>query len=544
MTRRRMLRQTGKALAVGIAGFPWIVRALPTVRQGGKFGAVVGEEIGAGAGMRVLKEGGNAIDAAVAAGLASCVAVPARCGVGGYGGHMIIGIARSRKVYCIDYNTAAPRAARPDMYPCNERGEVIGKLNFHGWKAVGVPGTFAGFQMALDKFGTRSFRELVQPAIRLAREGVEVTPLFAKAIKSASTNFRKDPGSANIYLPSDTLPAAGQKLVYPALAEMLTALAQRNSVESFYRGDIAQRLAEEFQKNGGLVTAEDLAHYHARLVKPLSVKHRNFEIHTAPLTAGGLTILQAFNIWKSSDSSSAFSGSVCHARLESLRLAWKDRLELLGDPDMVKVPVQKLLSMDYASELADKVREAVKEERPLSLEVPKHLDEGTNNISAVDRHGNLVAMTITQGGGFGAQVTAGSLGVTLGHGMSRFDPRPDHPNAPSPGKRPLHNMCPSLVLKDGKPFLAAGGAGGVRIPSAVYDVLFGCVARGETLEESVTRPRQHCTGTLDVMLERNYPEDLQSYIRKVGFKVRLIDPAVVSAVTFEGADKGGRGMMH
>jgi gamma-glutamyltranspeptidase/glutathione hydrolase len=257
-----------------------------------------------------------------------------------------------------------------------------------------------------------------------------------------------------------------------------------------------------------------------------------------------LTILEAFNIWKAAGSPSGFSGPGCHARLETLRLAWKDRLELLGDPEVVKVPVEKLLSADYASELAEKVQDAVKAEKPLPLEVPKHLDEGTNNISAVDRHGNMVAMTITQGGSFGAQVTAGGLGVTLGHGMSRFDPHPEHPNAPAPGKRPMHNMCPSLVRKDGKPFLAVGGAGGVRIPSAVYDVLFGCVAHGETLEEAVTRPRQHCTGTLEVMLERNFPMELQDYIRKVGFKVRLIDPASVSAVTFGGSDKGGSGMMH
>jgi gamma-glutamyltranspeptidase/glutathione hydrolase len=494
--------------------------------------------------MRVLREGGNAIDAVVAAGLASCVAVPARCGVGGYGGHMIIGIAKSRKVYCIDYNTAAPLAARPDMYPRNERGEVIGKLNFHGWKAVGVPGTMAGFQMALDKFGTKSFRELVQPAIQLARDGVEVTPVFAKTIKSASANFRKDPGSAKIYLPNDTLPTAGQKLAYPALAELLATLAERNSVESFYRGDIAQRMAEEFQKNGGWVTAEDLAKYRARTVEPLTTRHRHFEIHTAPLTAGGLTILQAFNIWKASGSLAGFSGPVCHARLESLRLAWKDRLELLGDPEVVNVPTAKLLSADYAAELGVQARHAVREKTPLSLEVPKHLDEGTNHISAVDRHGNMVAMTITQGGGFGAQVTTGSLGVTLGHGMSRFNPDPAHPNAPAPGKRPLHNMCPSLVLKEGKPFVAVGGAGGVRIPSAVYDVLFGLVARGESLEESITRPRQHCTGTLEVMLERNFPADLQDYIRKIGFKVRLSDAAVVSAVTFDGEGSGGRGIMH
>src|SRR5262245_45455229 len=164
-------------------------------------------------------------------------------------------------------------------------------------------------------------------------------------------------------------------------------------------------------------------------------------------------------------------GAKAHAILETMRLAWKDRLELFGDPEFAKVPVEKLLSADYARDLAGKVRAAANEKKPIITGLAKHTDEGTNNLSAVDRRGNMVAVTLTHGGGFGAQVTVDGLGLTLGHGMSRFDPHPGSPNSPGPGKRPVHNMCPSLVLRDGVPVLAVGCAGGVRIPNCVFEVL-------------------------------------------------------------------------
>jgi len=220
-----------------------------------------------------------------------------------------------------------------------------------------------------------------------------------------------------------------------------------------------------------------------------------------------------------------------HARLEAIRLAWKDRLTLFGDPAKVKVPVEQLLSASYVRELASKVQRAVKARRPLEIPIRKHTDEGTNNISSVDAEGNMVAITLTQGGGFGAQVTADGLGLTLGHGMSRFDPRPDHPNAPAPGKRPLHNMCPSVVLREGKPSLALGGAGGVRIPNAIYDVLAQYIARGKTMDEAVAAPRLNCTGTLDVLAEEAFAKDSAAYLTEIGFKVQTGEPARVSAVT-------------
>jgi len=284
------------------------------------------------------------------------------------------------------------------------------------------------------------------------------------------------------------------------------------------------------------VTAKDLAAYQAREVEPLSLSwNDSTTLYTAPLTAGGLTILEAVAIlkalnWKKLSSSPAGA----HARLEALRLAWSDRLNFLGDPEKVKVPVDHLLSANYARELAAKVEGAVKARKPMAIEVRKHSDEGTNNICSVDRRGNLVAVTLTQGGSFGAQVTVDGLGLTLGHGMSRFEPHPGHPNSPGPGKRPLHNMCPSLLEHNGAAVLAVGGAGGVRIPNAIFDLLTHYWIGGATLEEAIAAPRLHCTGTLNVVIESGWPKADAEYLKQIGFKVGPELPAAahVSAVSF------------
>ncbi len=451
---------------------------------------------------------------------------------------MVIALAGGKKVTVIDFNTAAPAAARADMFPLDEKGSVKGRINFFGWLAVGVPGIPAGLQLALDRYGTRSLRELVQPAIELAQKGFIINKVFAATIRGCAARFAKDPGSAKLYLKNGQPLKEGDVLRNPDLAKLLSHLAEQNSVESFYRGDVAQRIAEAFQKNGGLVTAKDLAAYQARQVQPLSLEYKDARMVTAPLTAAGLVSLQALSILKAMEPDRQTSpGTLAHASLEAMRLAWKDRLELFGDPEQVKVPVEKLLSPEYAQELAAKVKAAVNGKKAIITGVPKHTDEGTNNICAVDRHGNIVAVTLTHGGGFGAQVTVDGLGLTLGHGMSRFDPHPHHPNAPGPGKRPVHNMSPSVVLKGGAPVVGVGAAGGVRIPNCVFEVLRNYVLRGTTMAEAVAAPRVQCTGTLDVAVEPDYPREPAQYLKQLGFKVQTWESsAVVSAVSFNPGD--------
>jgi gamma-glutamyltranspeptidase/glutathione hydrolase len=536
-SRRRMLIRTGQAVASGAIGFPFLCLGKAESRSSPGPGTVVGNIAGSQAGLKVLADGGNAIDAAVAAALTSCISGPNRCGIGGYGGHMVVAMAGHRPV-SIDYNTMAPAAATPDMYPLDEKGNVIGRINFTGWKAAGVPGVLAGMQMALDNFGTRSFREIIQPAIKLAREGAVVDRDCALDIREAVGALAKFPDSAKLYLRSGEPLNEGELMSNPELAEMLETLAKRNSVESFYRGDIAQRIAEAFRKSDGLVTAKDLAAYHARKVKPLEVEWKDARIFTAPLTAGGLTVLETLQVlhalgWSGRED----SPEKTHARLEAMRLAWKDRLELLGDPEKVKVPVRELLSAEHAHELAQIADEAVKAGKPVDIKIQQDPGHGTTNISAADCHGNLVAMTLTHGAGFGSKVTVEGLGLTLGHGMVRFNPHPDHPNSPGPGKRPLHNMCPTVVLRGDKKGVnvAVGGAGGVKIPNGVLDFIIDHVLENRSIQDAMAAPRINTTGTLEVMLEKAWPPSDVEYLGKIGFKASVGAGAHLSAVSFDGA---------
>ena len=545
-SRREMLSRTGKAMLIGSVGVPFFLGAQEKSTARWKYGAVVGENTGMKVGEKVLAEGGNAIDAAVAAALAACIGAPARSGIGGYGGTMIIALAGGKKITAIDFNTIAPAAARADMFPLDEKGAIKDRANFFGWRAAGVPGIPAGLQLALDRYGTRSFREMVRPAIELAETGFTINKVFGNTIRSAAARFKKDPGSAKLYFKDGQVLQEGDSLRNPDLAKMLSTLAERNSVESFYRGDIAQRIAAAFQKNGGLVTAKDLADYRPREVEPLQLRFKDFTVLTAPLTAGGLTTLETLSILKELGSRGLRPADAsAHARLEALRLAWKDRLELFGDPEFVKVPVEKLLSADYARAQAAKVMTAVNEKKPLPLDVKKHTDDGTNNLCSVDRHGNMVAVTITHGGGFGAQVTVDGLGLTLGHGMSRFEPHPGHPNAPGPGKRPVHNMSPSIVLRNRIPVLAVGCAGGVRIPNSILDMLTQYLLRDAPMDLAVAAPRLQSTGTLDVSVEPAWPKEQADYLKQTGFKVQTGEsPSVVSAVSFNPENGECRGAVR
>lgn len=529
-----MLKRTSQVAVFGALGarFSFGQETLASVQSHAI--AVTGQRIGEEVGERVLAEGGNAVDAAVAAALAVCVAMPSACGIGGYGGVLTLALAGGKKVVAIDFNSTAPAAARPDMYPLTPDGEVEGRVNFHGWLAAGVPGTLAGLELALKLYGTRPFRDVVQPALKLARDGVEVTGDYAAMLRGAMPRFAADSGSARTYLKNGEPPKRGDTLKNPDLAGLLETLARRDSVDSFYRGDIAKHIAREFKKHGGLVTEEDLAAFQAREVEPLRLTLGDFTVYTSPLTAGGLTTLEALGIlqalgWDKLPATPERE----HASIEALRWSWRDRLELLGDPEFVDVPVAKLLSADYLQRASAKVRAAVKARKPLDLTVPREKDAGTTNISAVDRHGNMVALTVTQGAPFGARVTVEGLGLTLGHGMSRFVPKPGHPNSIAPRKRPLHNMCPAVVLRRGQPVLALGGSGGLKIPNAIFDVIRRYVWEGQTAAEAVGGPRSHTTGALDLIFRGDWPKADLAYLREVGFNAKRGGSAAVSAVALD-----------
>jgi gamma-glutamyltranspeptidase/glutathione hydrolase len=531
--QRREVFQMAGAAALGtlLPGIPVPGAGGQSTATKGK-GCIIGQPQAAAVGAEVLAAGGNAVDAIAAAALVAGVVDIRMCGPGGYGGHMVIALPGAKKVTAIDFNSAAPAAARPDMFPLDGKGEVKGKVNMYGWLAAGVPGTLAGIQLALDHYGTQSFAKLVQPAIRLARDGFKVDGTLSSTIQAARAQLESDPGSAKLLLKGGKPPPVGSTFRNPDLADLLQTLAERKSVESFYRGDIGRKIAAAFHKGGGLVTAADMAAYRAWEVAPLELAWNGFSIRTAPLTAGGATVLEALLILKALhwDKLSDHDPKATHAQVEALRLAWHDRVQWFGDPEKAEVPIKRLLSEPYARVLADRVAKAVKEKRPVPAETDGRKADGTIHLSAVDARGMMAAMTLTHGGTFGARVTVDGLGLILGHGMSRFDPYPGRPNSPGPGKRPLHNMCPTVVLRDGHPILAFGGRGGRRIPNAVFEVLLHAVGRGRAMAEAVAALRLHTEGGMDVSVEPKWPEDEVTYLGKVGYRVKRGPSAVVSAV--------------
>lgn len=467
---------------------------------------VNGQLQGAEVGNAILAQGGNAVDAIVAAALtAGVVAIPLT-GIGGYGGHIVIS-KPDGTVHAIDFNTAAPASMTADIYKADEQGKVKDDVNAYGWQAVGVPGVLAGLQAARDQFGTMPMSDLLKPAINYAKNGFPVPKPFALQAKNNAERLKRDPASAKLLFHDGQPVAEGATLKNPDLAVMLQTLANRNSVASFYQGDIADQIAEAFRKNGGWVTATDLAKYKAKNVKPLTLDWNGVTIHTPPPSSAGVTVLQTLSIlkalgwpgdWKDTPRTRAY--------LEAMRIAWTDRLKLIGDPDFVPVPLKKLLSDEYAKESAAIVRRALDSGKPVPGESDGRPAGGTIHLNAMDATGLSAAMTFTHGGYFGAQVTVPGMGLVLGQGLSRFDPRAGRANSPAPYKRPLHNMCPTIVTRDGKTLLTIGATGGRRIVNAVTRVLAGMIGEQFPLEQAVNAPRLHTEGDMQLIVEPKHPQ--------------------------------------
>ena len=524
-SRRTVLASVGASL------LPSRLFAAPAAKTKG---IVVGDPTASLVAQQIFADGGNVFDAVVAGALAAAMTVPYQFGIGGYGGCATLMAAGCKQVVSVDFNTIAPDAMRPDIFKADR--VKPNTVNTHGWLASGAPGILAGLQHLLDKYGTLKFEQVVQPAIRLAREGVKVEGALASTINVSATQFALDAGSKKLYFQNGKPLKTGDVLKNPDLADMLTTLAKRGSVESFYKGDIAEQIADCFKKNGGLITAKDMAACKAREVKPLEWSSEGMTVHTAPLTAGGLTTLQALRIVEQFTLKKLEADvAATQARIEALRLAWRDRLKLLGDPEAGKIPVDRLMSKEYAVESAYVINAILKNKMILMHNVTPRDQPGTISLSGGDDLGNFIAVTISHGDSFGARVTVEGLGLTLGHGMSRFDTDPGHPNAPGPGKRPLNNMCPTIVTRDNKPLLAIGGRGGRKIPNALFEALTQFVILGRTLKQSMAAPRMHTEGTPALTLEKHWNADEAKELGKRGYKVTTGASAILSAVWPENA---------
>jgi gamma-glutamyltranspeptidase/glutathione hydrolase len=516
MNRRFFLRQNGVAA---------VALATPVLWPPGRFrlGQTPPRVQGRTTDPRVTFEvfpGGNAVDSAVATALLATVKAPGQTGVGGYGLSAIVAVDGRKQVIAIDGNSAAPRSMPADIFKPGPDGNVKGRINESGWLSTGVPGVMAGLQLLIDRFCTVGFSELVQPALKLARDGFPWPESLAQSIASRPI-FRTDAGSKKLYFRGDTPLQAGELFRNPDLAAVLETLAAKNRVDDFYRGGIAAQIASAFALNGGLVTAADLAAYTARAVEPLSLHMGEYTIHTPPLTAGGLSTLQMLHAEKHlPDDLPPDSPEYFHAVVEIMRLVWRDRLTLLGDfsdqPSQVSVP--ELLSADCAVKTATAAAKAAREKRILQHNLKANGQTGTIHISAADESGLMIALTLTHGGSFGSGITVDGLGVTLGHGMSRFDPNPGHPNCPGSGKRPLHNMTPVIVSRRGESLFAIGGAGGRKIPNTVFSVLRAAVLANQPLSRALTSTKVHTEGTSRLLLTPGTPDGVLRHLKTIGYE--------------------------
>lgn len=495
-------------------------------------GQVIGEPTAELAGTQVLIDGGNAIDAIVTAALVAAVAAPHQTGIGGYGMSAMIAFDAGRQFMAIDGNSTAPAAMQTDIFRDIAEGRDRSGRNATGWLSAGVPGILSGLFLAAERFGTRPFAQLLQPAIELARNGFP-WPASLVGVVRKLTAMRRDPGSERLYWPQGRELAGGEIFRNPELAEMLMALARANSVEPFYRGDIALRIAEAFQNSGGLVTAQDLALHRATLVQPIVIPWQDLHLHTAPLTAGGLTVFQILRCLESLDwYQMAGDDRRVQALMESARLAWYDRLTQLGDPQQIPDPTERLLSLDYAVASADRVRHAIDAKAKLQIPAVSPTQKGTISLSAVDRDGNMAALTLTHGEAFGSKVTVNGLGLTLGHGVSRFDVHPNHPNSPGPGKRPLHNMVPVIASRNLRACMAVGGRGGRKIPNAVLAMLLN-YGSTRSLSQAIAAPRFHTEGDSQLQFEAHWPAPERKSLEAIGYSVQEAGSATLSAVAIE-----------
>jgi gamma-glutamyltranspeptidase/glutathione hydrolase len=454
-------------------------------------------------GVDVLEAGGNAVDAAVAVGFALAVTLPQAGNLGG-GGFMIVHTANGETV-AIDYREKAPGEAARDMF-LDVSGNADSNLSRYSGLAVGVPGTVAGLALALERYGTMSLDQVMQPAIRLAEQGVTVTPDLADSLKANQKELTKWPSSAKIFFKADGgAYAPGDTLVQTDLAKSLRAIAAQGP-DGFYKGDIAQAIATQMQQDGGLITMADLAAYQAVVREPVRGTYRDYEIVSMPPpSSGGVHIVQILNILEEFPIGylGHNSAETIHLMAEAMKLAYADRSEFLGDSDFVEVPVKGLTSKDYAEALRKKIsagRATASATIKPSDPAPYESDQ-TTHYSVVDKDGNAVANTYTINFSYGTGLVAEGTGILLNNEMDDFSAKPGVPNAygliggdanaVEPGKRPLSSMSPTIVLRDGEVFLVTGSPGGSRIITTVLQVIMNVVDHGMNIAEASHAPRIH-----------------------------------------------------
>lgn len=495
---RRLSLAVGFTLAIALA--PDAFAASPAPAEGQNGMVVTAQHLASQVGVDVLKSGGNAVDAAVAVGYALAVVYPTAGNLGG-GGFMTIRLNDGKTAF-LDFRERAPLASTKTMY-LDKDGNPVPGASTDGYLAVGVPGSVAGMETAREKYGTKSREELLAPAIRLASEGFVLEPGDIASLGDGNDMLAKDPAAASIFLKDGKPLELGSTLVQADLGKSLKAISERG-VDAFYKGEIADLIVQASAANGGILTKEDFERYTVRELKPVECSYRGYDIVSSPPpSSGGLIICEILNVLEGYPISYLGYGSAETVRLmvEAMRHAFVDRNTALGDPDFVDNPVEKLTSKAYAEEIRariDPYRAGVSENLK-----PAGFGESTEttHYSIIDKEGNAVAVTYTLNGSFGIGKVAEGTGILLNNEMDDFTMKPGVPNlyglvqgeanAIEPRKSPLSSMSPTIVSRDGKPFMVIGSPGGSRIITITLEAIMNVIDHGMDLQQAIDAPRIH-----------------------------------------------------
>jgi gamma-glutamyltranspeptidase/glutathione hydrolase len=515
----------------------------PIISQGARFLPVLAshgmvaaqEEKAAKIGVDILRRGGNAVDAAVATGLALAVTLPRAGNLGG-GGFMLVYLAKERKTATIDYREAAPADTPRDVF-LNADGEAVAARSRDSGLAVGVPGTVAGLSLALRNYGSGkfSFAKLAAPAVALARSGFDVEDDLADSLPIAQTRLKRWPSSARIFLHQDGSPLLrGDRIVQSDLASVLEAIG-RDGERAFYEGPVAEKIVASVRAAGGRMTLDDLKSYRAVERVPLHGTYRGYEIASVPPpSSGGVHIIELLNMLEGFPLKrlGADSAATIHILTEAMKLAYADRAEYLGDPDQVKIPVGGLISKAYAEKLRAQI--SLTRARPAAeikpLDPAPYESDQTTHFSIVDNDGNAVSNTYTLNFSYGLGLVAEGTGVLLNNEMDDFSAKPGAPNAygltggtanaPGPRKRPLSSMAPTMMFRDGELELVTGSPGGSRIITIVTEIILDIIDFGMNLAEATEAVRIHHQGLPDeLQAERGLNPDTIRLLEALGHKV-------------------------
>jgi gamma-glutamyltranspeptidase / glutathione hydrolase len=494
--------------------------------------------LAADAGVEIMREGGNAVDAAVATGFALAVVHPAAGNIGG-GGFMLIRLKDGKSTF-IDYREKAPLAATANMY-LDAKGDVIPEASIVGYKAIGVPGSVAGMVYAEKKYGRLDLKQVMRPALRLARDGFVLSTEEAEELHDKELALF--PESKRIFQRDGNYYQPGEFFRQPELARTLQRIAE--NPDSFYRGDLAKEIAKAIHRGGGLVTEHDLATYEVKEREPVTGTYQSYTIISAPPpSSGGIALIEALNILEGYNLSRLGDRAPAemHLIVEAYRRAYMDRGDYLGDPDFSTIPVQQMLDKKYAAAWRrgieeDQATPSASLKRPAGFlpsppkpaaKAPDHVN--TTHYSVVDTDGNAVSVTTTLNNSFGSGATAEGLGFLFNDEMDDFAAKQGVPNmfgliqgpanAIAPGKRPLSSMTPTIVLKDGKLRFVLGSPGGARIITTVANIFLSAADENLNIQQAVDAPRFHHQYLPDKLyLEPGFSDATMAGLQALGYKL-------------------------